>query len=155
MLYLDSSALVKRYVLESGSAQLRQRLNRGDLVFTSQLTYAEILSVLGRKYQDRMMDRKAFLKLRGAFLADWSFALNRLEVSATTMSAIQHLLESFRLRGADAVHLGAALWLRDSVLAGQAPAGGDAAVEFGVADLRLAKVAAQCGLAVFNPEEEN
>jgi predicted nucleic acid-binding protein len=153
MLYLDSSALAKRYFQERGSKRLRSRLNRGDRVFTSDLTYAEIHAAIGRKYRDGSMDRKAFLRLRERFMADWLFGLNTLEVNpATTMTQVPALLERFQLRGADAVHLAAAMWLRDSLLVGVQPAGEDVTLEFGVADTRLADAGAQCGLSVFNPE---
>jgi predicted nucleic acid-binding protein len=154
VLYLDSSALAKRYFRERGGKQLRARLELGDRVFTSEVTYAEIHAVFARKYlRERSISRKTFDRLRRTFLNDWMFSLNKIEVaSATSMTAIPHLLETVYIRGADAIHLAAAIWLRDVTLVGAPVAGGETNVEFGVADARLAAVAGQFGLSVFNPE---
>jgi predicted nucleic acid-binding protein len=153
MLYLDSSALAKRYFRERGSKRLRDRLNRGDRVFTSELSYAEIHAVIARKFHERSIGRAAYRRLVSAFMEDWQFAINKIEVSATTtMSAIPDVLERFSLRGADAVHLAAAMWLRDRIALTLPFAGEDGALEFAVADQKLASVAAKCGLSVFNPE---
>ncbi len=42
ILYLDTSALVKLYVDEPGSASLREALVRAKAVYTHQITYVEI-----------------------------------------------------------------------------------------------------------------
>lgn len=155
MLYLDSSALAKRYFLERGSKQLRERLNRGDRVFTSELSFAEVHAAIARKYHERGISRKAYLRLRRIFLEDWLLALNRVEITVNTMTAIPDLLERYQLKGADAVHLAAAIWLRDVLTVGVSAAGDDATLEFAVADARLSQTAARCGLRVFNPESED
>jgi len=53
VLYLDSSALAKKYILEKGSEAIQQRITAqtgADAIpFTSILTYAEILSVFARR----------------------------------------------------------------------------------------------------------
>ena len=83
---------------------------------------------------------------------DFLFTLNVLEVDTNTMTALPGLVEQFPLKAADAVHLSAALWLRDMCRLVPDFAAGDTTIEFGVADQRLARVAAQYGCKVFNPE---
>jgi predicted nucleic acid-binding protein len=156
MLYLDSSALVKRYFQERGSKQLQNRLNKGDRLFTSDLTYAEVHAAMGRKYHAGDMDRKTFLRLRNRFTHDWLFSLSSVEVNpSTTMIRVPELVERFRLTGGDAIQLAAAVWLRDSLTVGVPIADDDVTFEFGVADARLAEAAARCGLSVFSPESED
>jgi predicted nucleic acid-binding protein len=153
MLYLDSSALAKRYFRERGSKRLRDRLNKGDRVFTSELSYAEIHTVIARKFHERSIGKKTYRRLLSTFMDDWLFAINKIEVSAAiTMTAIPDMLERFSLRGADAVHLAAAIWLRDRLMLDAPFAGEDGALEFAVADKKLASVAAKYGLSVFNPD---
>ncbi len=151
MLYLDASALVKRYLSERGSDAVETRFRSGKRIFTSALSYAEIHAALGRKYQDREMRKNKFEVARKAFVQDWLYSLNILEMNAGTLAALPELVEHHPLKAADAVHLSAALWLRDMCLLVPDFAGGDV-LEFGVADRRLARVVTACGLTVFNPE---
>ena len=53
MIYLDSSALVKRYVLEPGSDAMDRLLADHPYAATSRLAYPEILSALNRKQKAR------------------------------------------------------------------------------------------------------
>lgn len=153
MLYLDSSALAKRYFREPGSKRLRDRLRRGDRVFTSELSFAEIHAVIARKFHEGSLERAVYRRLVTAFMDDWQFAINKIEVSAvTTMKTIPDVLEKFHMKGADALHLAAAMWLRDSISLDAPFAGDDGTLEFAVADRKLAAVAAKCGLIVFDPE---
>ena len=89
---------------------------------------------------------------REAFLNDWVFGMSAIEVNVHTMTALPALMENYPLKAADAIHLSAAIWLRDRFrLLGHQPVP-KGEVEFGVADTHLSKAAAKCGLLVFNPE---
>ncbi len=156
MIYIDTSALAKRYITEAGSAQVRRRLAKsadsGEHIFTSVLTYAEILTLFGRRYRAGEFDLQAFRKASDDFLADWLSALNVLELDTRTMSALPELTVRYPLKSADAIHLSAALWLRDgSRLTGEF-AGRHALLEFVVADKSLARIASGCGMTVLIPE---
>lgn len=152
MLYLDSSALVKVYVNEPGSERLGVRMEQGDRIFTSELTFAEIHSTFARKRRNNEINSRKFHVLLRNFLNDWAFKFVRLEVNANTMTAIPALVKEYPLKGADAVHLSSAIWLRDAAGDGSSLGGGDSVIEFGAADKRLIGVAARCGLGVFDPE---
>ena len=152
MLYLDSSMVVKCYVREKGSETVLSRLGKKDRVFTSALSYFEVLAALGRKTRDGTLRKADFEKARDRFLAHWKFSLNVVELDARTMAGVEELVVQHPLRGADAVHLSAALWLREMCRLALDFASDDSLLEFGVADRRLARVAHECGLSVFNPE---
>jgi len=49
MIYLDSSALVKRYIKEVGTEALRSMMAGERITATSKLAYPEILSAFMRK----------------------------------------------------------------------------------------------------------
>lgn len=152
MLYLDSSALVKRYVLERGTEAVAARFETGERVFTSALSFAEVHAALGRKHRLKHWRRREFAAAGEKFVYDSTFSLVVLELNTNTMAALPDLVERYSLRGSDAAHLSAAVWLRDMCLFAPGFAGGDMRLEFGVADRRLGRVAARCGLTVFNPE---
>jgi predicted nucleic acid-binding protein len=156
MIYFDTSALIKRYLAERGSDAVQARFDRaqraGERVFASALTYAEILTALGRKLQSGDLSTDKYEQQADGFTYDWIMALSVLEVDTRTMSSLRSMTARFSVKSADAVHLSAALWLRDMSLLVPDFAAGDKALEFAVADQSLARIAVQCGLAVFNPE---
>lgn len=152
MLYLDSSALVKRYLRGRGTDLLEPRFHRGEKIFTSALSYAEIQAALARKWRKQEIERTDFLEARKKFVRDWVFSLNVVDLETRIMTAVPDLVEQYPLRGSDAVHLSTAIWLRDMSSLGFDFVGSERALEFGVADRALARAARELGLTVFNPE---
>ena len=53
ILYLDTSALVKLYVRERGSAQVRAHVNNADVIATSVVAYAEARAAFARLRRER------------------------------------------------------------------------------------------------------
>jgi uncharacterized protein len=152
MLYLDSSALIKRYVQEEGSKAVASRFETGEKLYTSVLSYAEVYAAIGRKYRDQELNTDQKEKLVNDFLADWLFSLSILELTTATMSALPTLCEQYSLKASDAVHLSAAFWLKDAIrLRAKGFNDGGGIVEFGVSDRRLGEAALKCGFQVFNP----
>jgi uncharacterized protein len=152
MLYLDSSALVKRYVQEKGSKAVISRFDKGEAIYTSVLSFAEVHAAIGRKYRDRELSVIEKGKLVDEFQADWLSGLSILELTTNTMFALPSLCEQYFLKASDAIHLSAAFWLRDAIrLSAKGFEGGGNVVEFGVSDLRLGEAALKCGFQVFNP----
>jgi len=152
VLYLDSSAIIKRYLREPGSDAMDRRFHEGDRLFTSSLTYAEIFAALGRRRMEGGITEAAYQDACERFIADWLFSLNILEVDTKTLADLPGLTRRYRLRGADAVHLTSACWLRDMCLVSPDFARSELHVEFAVSDKRLAPIASACHLVVFNPE---
>jgi len=154
MLYLDSSALLKRYFKEKGSRALNARFDRGGDIYTSVLSFAEVHEAIARAYRMKEVGSRELANLREAFEFDWSIGLSPLEVNLSTMVALPKLVEQYPIKASDAIHLSTAHWLRDTF---QLHGGASMRepVEFGVADQRLGQIAFQCGLRVFNPEEDD
>jgi uncharacterized protein len=155
MLYLDTSALVKRYSLEKGSKAVLARFEGHEKIFTSRLSFAEVHSALGRKFRAGELTSHQLSQVRDEFENDWLFSLSILDLDVGTMSAISQLVEQYDLKAGDAVHLSAAFWLRDGIRIGRAQGRPAEFVEFGVADKQLAGIARRCGLRVFDPEAQD
>ena len=82
MLYLDSSALVKRYVQEAGSDAVIARFERGEIIYTSVLSFAEVHAAIRSQISGQTVESSAEKdKLVDAFLNDWLFSLNVLELT--------------------------------------------------------------------------
>jgi predicted nucleic acid-binding protein len=141
MIYLDSSALVKRYVAEPGSEAVDRLLTEHPYAATSRLAYPEILSALNRKHRAREFPARVLGELIGAFESDWG-KLFVLEFDEELLPAIKHTIRKHAVRGADAVHLSSAMWLR-SVLKED--------VVFACADAKLLAAARAERLVAFDP----
>lgn len=155
MIYMDSCVLLKRYVREQGSGSTEALFQSGEKIFTSILSYAEVHAVLARKTRAKEMRRYDFVRARKSFDGDWILSLDIVELTAVTMSGLRELVRRNTLKGSDAVHLAAALWLRDmSSLkgAGFAP---QRELVFATSDRELAVAARKNHLQVFNPEISN
>ena len=155
MLYLDASALAKRYFNETGSEVVAARFETGERIFTSLLSFAEVHSAIARKFRDKELNTQEFTTLRDAFQNDWLFSLSKLDLDINSLIALPRLVETYSLKAGDAIHLSTAVWLKDSLRVGVWSGKTGGTVEFGVADNRLAKVAQECGFQVFNPEDED
>jgi predicted nucleic acid-binding protein len=152
MLYLDSSALVKRYVLEEGSKAINCRFESGENIYTSVLSFAEVYATIDRKSREKKLTANEKGKLVDEFRADWAFSLNILELTTITMLALPSLCEQYFLKASDAIQLSAAIWLKDAIwprAKGFENSGN--ILEFGVYDRQLGKAARRCGFQVFNP----
>ncbi|MEA2697616.1 MAG: uncharacterized protein QOI66_1887 [Myxococcales bacterium] len=127
-------SLVKRYVDEPGSASVRP-LFRGRTVATARIAYAEIAATMARLHRDHALDEAARDAIYARLDDDFA-ALTVVEIRAPLMRHIPQLVARLPLRGYDAVHLAAALVLRDH----------GAAVTFWAADAALVGAARAEGL---------
>ena len=70
--YLDASALVNRYVNEPGSVWLRMLLAppQDDLLFTSRMSIAEVISAFARRVREGSLTPTEFAAAENAFRSD-------------------------------------------------------------------------------------
>ena len=155
MLYLDSSALVKRYFKEKGSnAVITRAAELNQEIFTSVLSFAEVQSAIARKHREKQITSQEFIRLREAFESDWTILFTSIELNLQTMGTLPKLMELYPLKAGDAIQLSTAIWLNEGIQSDVSPRAKEV-LEFGVADRVLANFAGKCGLRVFNPEDEN
>lgn len=111
--FLDSSALVKRYIEEGGSAELDRHLEMASAVGVSVLAPIEAASAFSRLRRESRISSRHHASLREALAHDVRdvtlVALNE-DVIATAIDTV----ERHPLRGADAVHVASAIaWSAD------------------------------------------
>jgi predicted nucleic acid-binding protein len=110
VLYLDTSALAKLYVIEPDSGSVERIVRaHSPWVTTSRVTYAELLSALARCRRDNRLSPAAYTLQKKAFLADWD-DMHIIELTQAVLSGAGRLIERHALRGFDAIHLCSALW---------------------------------------------
>jgi predicted nucleic acid-binding protein len=127
MLYLDASALVKRYVAEEGSEALIAAMGAAEAWAICRVGYVETARAVGLAAGKPAVRR---------FIADWpSFEV--VEVNASLAERATELTFAGELRSLDALHLAAALLIASE------------GMTFATWDVRLHLAAQSQGLAVF------
>jgi predicted nucleic acid-binding protein len=114
IVYLDASALVKRYAAETGTAEVEALIESAEALGTGAVSRAEVAAALAKAVRLRIATREAAAKGLQAFDADWSH-LMRLEVSEPLIARAAALAWEHGLRGYDAVHLACALVWREAL----------------------------------------
>lgn len=108
--YVDASALVKRYVNEPGSAAVLSLLAR-DPVATSPLSEVEIASALARRYREGVLTRRDLERGMAALRTDIG-SIAVIELVAEITHAAVALVARHPLRAGNSVQLASCLHLR-------------------------------------------
>jgi predicted nucleic acid-binding protein len=111
MNYFDTSALIKRFVEESGSKRVDAVLAREPIVATSKVAYAEVHAGLARKLREKALTATAYRKTSRTFDTDWR-AYVRVELADPLLLIVRDLVRRHPLRGFDAIHLASAMRLQ-------------------------------------------
>jgi predicted nucleic acid-binding protein len=142
ILYLDTSALAKLFVVEPGAESVGRAVAQAAAVATHLIAYAEMRATFSRAVRMGRVDGAALPALIIEFERRWA----SIEVLAVTEPLVRRagdLAERHGLRGYDSVHLAAVLALRELV-------GSGAEVRFGVFDTNLRDAALVHGLSLLS-----
>jgi len=139
ILYVDSSSVVKLYLDEPHADDVVAWVKAADALATSRVTYPETASALARRHARRDISR-AHLRLS---LHDLERAWDEYLVVDLAERLAAELAVRHVLRGFDAIHLAAAVTLRDAV--------GSDGVAFSSFDEALSRAAVAEGLIVLEP----
>lgn len=114
IVYLDASALVKRYVIERDSEKVIELTQSATVVATSIVTRAEVAAALARAARLKVLDFDQARLAQRRFAADWpDYA--QVPVSEAIVSRAEHLAWDYELRGYDAVQLASAQIWQESI----------------------------------------
>lgn len=110
ILYCDSSALIKRYVSEQGSLEIRPAMDKAEAVGINTIGCVEVVATFAKFVLMRRITESRGLRLVIAFQEDRS-AFVVSELIPETFRLAEKFAWSYRLRGYDSVHLASArLW---------------------------------------------
>lgn len=110
ILYLDTSALVKLYVEEPGSAEVAARVDDVLIVATSRVAYVEARAGIARKRREGELTREEYDRMIDELEQDWGNYFI-VEVSESVTKLGGELTERHPLRGFDAIHLASGRFL--------------------------------------------
>ncbi|MFZ2633855.1 MAG: type II toxin-antitoxin system VapC family toxin [Desulfosalsimonadaceae bacterium] len=112
-LAVDSSALAKRYVQESGSEKLDHLLQDASELALCIILVPEIISGLNRRMREGALDIASYRMAKRQLLDDVRDA-TILQITPAVVSRSLKLLENNNLRAMDALHVACALeWRAD------------------------------------------
>ena len=112
ILYLDTSALVKLYIEESGSQEVKRAVEGARIVSTSRVAYVEARAGIAREYREGELSKEEHGQVVEDLIRDWNDYFI-VEVSESVAKLGGTLTERQSLRGFDTIHLASALLLRD------------------------------------------
>lgn len=148
--YADSSALLKRHVVEIGSNWIKNEFatGSGNIVHTSKLSIVEVLSGLNRRVRESSISSANYNKFSKDFLAVCKFQYEMIDFSDTIISESQRLLENYPLRAGDAVQLASAVLANTKFQSAKLPT-----LIFLASDIRLLSAAKDEGLQTDDPQK--
>jgi predicted nucleic acid-binding protein len=113
-LYLDASALVKRYIAENSSEEVNAWIGKADLVVTSLITRVEVAAAITRARRMKIIDPDESDAALNQFRYEWE-SFQRLSITENTVIRGDLLACEHNLRGFDATHLACALIWQESL----------------------------------------
>lgn len=145
--YADTSALVKRYVTETGTAWVRamMRSAAGNTFFTAQISMIELYSALNHRLRKQTITPLRYARLSLLVNHVWDLQYVIVTQTATVLDAARQLIERHPLRAYDAVQLASAIQARQTMPSGAA------SIIFLSADNQLLSAATAEGFATDNP----
>ena len=142
MVYFDSSALIKRYVLETGSDLVDRIVARHKPQGTTRLTYVEVHAAFARRKRERLLSAADYNKIVREFETDFE-AFGRIEVRAEIVNSAKDLSIQHGLKTLDSIHLASALRFGKQI---------GKPIMFVSADQQLLKAAHTAGLRIIDAE---
>ena len=108
--YVDSSALVKKYVEERGTDRTRRWLEEAESISTSLLTPLELTSFLERSKREAKIDSPTYRRLKATIEQDlFDGVILLIGIDLDIIRLASRLIRQRRLRVQDAVQMASAL----------------------------------------------
>lgn len=115
-LYLDTSALIKRYINEPETENVRAWIKTANIITAGILTRAETAAGLTCLHHRGVITQEDYRLALESFHLDWT-GYQRIPINEELIARADFLACQHGLRGYDAVHLAAALTWQESLMA--------------------------------------
>jgi len=140
ILYCDTSALIKLYIVEAFSDVVKSEAANMDAVAVCRVAWAEAHAALARRAREIKVDAPLIEQAKAALAGDWpSYVV--MEVNQALVELAGEYADTFALRGYDSIQLAAAY---EAARISEEP------VTFACFDVRLNKAARILGLTLLS-----
>ena len=106
--FLDSSALVKRYIFEVGTPELMKACHDASRIILSVITAIEIPSAIARRLREGALSKAQYKTIKENFSKDLA-ASDIVELYPAVIRQAVRSLEKYPLRSLDAIQVASAL----------------------------------------------
>lgn len=137
-LFFDTSALIKKYIIEDGSKKVDELMNKAESIIVSVITEIEVYSTFKRLLIEKAINEIDYKTLLNEFEIDYPYYSHVILDNLITSNA-KLLIDKYQLTTLDSIQLGTALLLKDEI------------DYFVVCDLKLVKAGKTEGLKIINP----
>ena len=137
ILFCDTSALLKLYIVEAGSDALKVLVQEAEAVAVCRIAWAEAYAALSRRAREVSQDSLLIEQAKAALANDWPHFVV-LEIDQPLVELAGEYADTFALRGYDSIQLAAAF---EAGRISQTP------IFFACFDTRLNKAAKMLGMA--------
>ena len=146
--FLDSSAIVKRYISETGTNWILSlhKPSAQNVIYVAQITGVEVVSAISRRLRGNRMTQKAADKAIFRFKIDFANKFRIIRLNDQIIAEAMRFSETHFLRGYDSVQLAIAVELEKRFASQKLNS-----ITFVSADNNLNSAAITEGLAVDNP----
>jgi len=146
--FFDSSAIVKRYITETGSAWVKTIVKGQPKknLYLSFVTGAEVTAAFAKRHRNGDISTGDYNKTRRVFQHHFQRQYTLLRVTKDVIQRAMVLIHAHPLRGFDAIQLATALILEDHLKRSGLPG-----ITFVCADKTLCNAAKAEGLTTENP----
>ena len=141
ILYFDTSALIKRYINETGSSKVDELMDSAKMVFVSVIAEIEALSAFRRLLEEKAIGRSDFNNLKNELETDFKY-FEVIELDKDLTAEAKRLIEKYKIKTLDSIQLASVYLIKEDIN------------NFVVCDKTLLKCALKEGIKAINPEEE-
>lgn len=137
-LFFDTSALIKKYIIENGTDRVDELLNKADLIYVSTITEIETYSAFKRLLIEKAINENDYKVLKNEFRIDYQYYTH---VGFDEFISINSklMIDKYQLKTLDSIQLGTALLLKNEI------------DFFVVCDDKIIKSGKKEGLKIINP----
>jgi len=136
ILFCDTSSLLKLYITEAGSNELKALMQEAEAVAVCRIAWAEAFAALSRRAREVPEDMSTIEQAKAALATDWPHFVV-LEIDQPLVERAGEYADTFALRGYDSIQLAAAF---ETGRISQTP------IFFACYDIRLNKAAKLLGM---------
>ena len=112
IIYLDTSAIVKRYFQEPYSEEILSKWQSATQIITSFVAYAETMASILIKKREEELSTRLVRTILQQFQNDWE-SFTRVEVNNELNGYVDRVVARHPLRGFDAIHLASAIIVQE------------------------------------------
>jgi predicted nucleic acid-binding protein len=107
ILFCDTSALIKLYIVEAGSEELKAHVLEAEAVAVCRIAWAEACAALSRRAREVPEDASVIEQAKAALATDWPCFVV-MDVDQVMVELAGEYADTFALRGYDSIQLAAA-----------------------------------------------